>query len=42
MKIPNERELQQITFNDLSDIDYFWLLILLLHQIILYVLERIF
>ena len=38
MKIPNERELQQITFDDLSDIDYFWLLILLLHQIILYVL----
>ena len=38
MKIANERELQQITFDDLSDIDYFWLLILLLHQIILYVL----
>ena len=54
-KIPNEKELQQITFNYSSDIDFqdlnnlykkctasFWLSILLLHQIILHVLDRIF
>ena len=38
MKIPNKRELQQIV---LQNHILFWLLILLLHQIILYVLERI-
>ena len=58
MKIPNKQELQQITFNRSSDIDFkdfmnlykkcsakpysFLVLMLLLHQIILYVLERIF
>ena len=58
LTIPNKRELQEIAFSHLSDINFqdfmnhykkcnethilFWLLILLLHQIILYVLERIF
>ena len=50
-KIPNKRELQQIAFNHSSDIDFrdlmnlpilFQLLMLLLHQMILYVLKRIF
>ena len=58
MNIPNKQELQQITFNRSSGIDFkdfmnlykkcsakpysFLVLMLLLHQIILYVLERIF
>ena len=58
MKMPNKRELQQIAFNNSSDVDlqdfmnlykkctakpyFFWLLILLLHQIILHVSDRIF
>ena len=58
IQISDKEDLQQIAFNQSSDIDFkdlmsiykkctvkpysFWLLILLLHQIILYVLERIF
>ena len=43
MKIPNKRELQQIAFNHLlQNHILFQLLMLLLHQVILYVLERIF
>ena len=58
MKTPNKQELQQITFNHSSDIEFkdfmkfyknilqvhiiFKLLMLLLHQIILYISERIF
>ena len=54
MKIPNKRELQQIAFNSYHILTFrtlwgmiFWgegrgVLILLLHQIILYVSERIF
>ena len=54
MNIPNKREVQQIAFNQTSDFDFkdfmniykkiffFYLLILLLHQIILCLWERIF
>ena len=58
IQISNKQDIQQIAFNQSSDIDFknlmriykkctvkpysFWLLILLLHQIILYLLERIF
>ena len=56
MKIPNKRELQQISFNHSADIEFkkfinlynkytaktIFLLMVLLHQIILYVLGRIF
>ena len=58
LKIPNKSELEQITYNVSSNIDFkdfmnlyrkcivkqilFSLLMLLLHQIILYVSERIF
>ena len=58
IQISDKQDIQQIAFNQSSDIDFknlmriykkctvkpysFWLLILLLHQIILYLLERIF
>ena len=53
MKIPNKRELQQIAFNHWYDIDFkdftnslqnyfFKWVVLLLHQIIFYVPQRIF
>ena len=58
MKLPNKQELQQISFNHSSDIEfkdsinlynkctakpyYFLVIMLLLQQIILHVLERIF
>ena len=58
IQISNKEDIQQIAFNQSSDIDFkdfmsiykkctikpysFWLLILFLHQIILYILEKIF